>query len=89
MKRIISLVALLAIGTMPLASPAAQTPAHPDADAPAMFKQLDQNRDGQVSKQEARRSAETQATFDRLDRNHDGAISLAEWTRGTRPHERM
>ena len=46
---------------------------------PPMFKELDKNHDGQISKSEAKRSADTVARFKELDTNHDGKISVAEW----------
>lgn len=51
-------------------------------DVPALFKQLDRNRDGQISKSEARRSADTQSRFDSLDSDSNGRLSLQEWMTG-------
>lgn len=48
----------------------------------AMFKELDQNKDGQVSKDEAKRSADVQTRFDDLDKDSDGKISMTEWNSG-------
>jgi hypothetical protein len=44
-----------------------------------MFQQLDTNKDGQISREEAKRSADTTANFDAIDTDHDGLISPAEW----------
>ena len=60
-------------------------PAVPDAgkiEVPPMFKELDQNKDGQITKDEAKRSAETLARFDSLDTDHNGKVSLLEWNAG-------
>lgn len=91
MKSKISLVALLLTGALPLAAiaadapPASTAPAMPDSAAPKsdsapMFKQLDRNSDGMVSKEEAKRSADVQARFSTLDADGNGSITLAEWT---------
>lgn len=49
-----------------------------------MFRELDRDKDGQVTKDEAKRSADVQARFDALDANHDGKVSMAEWSSGQR-----
>ena len=101
MKPTRSLIALLLIGTAPLSAlaagslethdPTGANAEAPSADArsPEMFQQLDTDRDGTITKQEARRSAEAQATFDEVDTDRDGQISLAEWNAGQKPHERL
>lgn len=66
------------------APPASTAPAMPDSatpksDSAPMFKQLDRNGDGQVSKEEAKRSADAQSRFSALDADGNGSISLAEW----------
>lgn len=64
------------------APPGAQPPpgaAPATTEVPPLFKELDRDSDGQISKDEAKRSAETQAQFETLDANGDGKISLAEW----------
>lgn len=48
-------------------------------ELPPMFRELDQDKDGQISKGEAKRSAETQASFDSMDTDRNGKISLIEW----------
>lgn len=85
------LAGALPIGAMaadPPKSPAATDPAPmpaqpaPDVgktEVPPMFKELDQNKDGQVSKDEAKRSAEVQTLFDSMDSDRNGKISLVEW----------
>ena len=49
------------------------------AETPPMFKELDRNKDGQISKREARRSADLNTRFDTLDTDKNKQISLAEW----------
>jgi hypothetical protein len=51
-------------------------------DTSAMFKDLDRDKDGQVSKEEAKRSADVEKRFDTLDANHDGKVSMSEWSSG-------
>jgi Ca2+-binding EF-hand superfamily protein len=41
-----------------------------------LFRMLDKNRDGRLSRAEWRKDP---ADFDRLDRNHDGALSRDEY----------
>ncbi|WP_168224899.1 hypothetical protein [Azoarcus sp. DD4] len=82
------LAAIAAEPTRPPAAdapPASTTPAMPDSaasksDSAPMFKQLDRNSDGMVSKEEAKRSADVQARFSTLDADGNGSITLAEWT---------
>ena len=51
-------------------------------DSASMFKELDRDKDGQVSKDEAKRSADVQARFDQLDSDRDGKVSMTEWNAG-------
>lgn len=82
MKSKLSLAAMLVAGSLPLtvlaADPAPSGAAGMDGAAP-MFKQLDTNKDGQISMDEAKRSAETSAAFATIDTDHDGKLSMAEW----------
>lgn len=48
-------------------------------EAPPMFKELDKNRDGQISQSEAKRSADVTARFSTLDSDKDKQISVSEW----------
>ena len=84
---------LYVLGSVPLAAlaadpaqPSTGSPAQANPDAasqvPPMFKQLDQNGDGFISKAEARRSADLTARFDKLDFNNDGRISAQEYVKG-------
>jgi hypothetical protein len=100
MKTMMSLLAvalasalpLAALGAEPANTPKAVTPAEQDAAKPAadpMFEQLDQDKDGQISQGEAKRSADVQARFKQLDTDHSGMISLAEWNAGEKQHRKM
>lgn len=53
-------------------------------DTSSMFKELDRDKDGQVSKDEAKRSADVQARFDQIDANRDGKVSMTEWNSSTK-----
>jgi len=55
----------------------ATTTASNDGGAEAMFKAMDKNNDGFISKDEAKGSPH-EAEFDKLDTNHDGKLSRAE-----------
>lgn len=86
----LSFLAALPLGAI-AAEPATQAPAgSPPAkeatsapaaktQTPPLFEQLDTNRDGYVTAEEAKRSADITARFKELDRNHDGKVSLAEF----------
>jgi len=92
-----AITAVLLLGALPLTALAATVPAQskPAAAAsgptdpatkkqaePPMFKQLDTNKDGYISKAEAARSANLSARFDQLDTNHDDRISVQEYVNG-------
>lgn len=64
-------------GTAPTTAPAPAT--GKPAEIPPLFIELDKDKDGQVSKAEAKRSAEVSARFDELDSDRSGKISVAEW----------
>jgi hypothetical protein len=91
MKRSISLATLLLFGTLPLVAFSQYQP--PDKPAPAadtvppLFKKLDLNHDGYLTREEARYSAEVAARFADLDSDHDGRISIREFTDGMQPKE--
>lgn len=51
----------------------------PEVATPPLFTRLDSNRDGRISREEARRSADTTARFTELDNDRDGFISASEW----------
>lgn len=93
MKRTTVVATLYILGSLPLAALAADpgqpstgapAPADPAAasQVPSMFKQLDTNGDGYISKAEAERSASVKASFTKLDSDHDGRISVQEYTKG-------
>ncbi len=58
---------------------AAATPGAKSGDTSSIFKELDRDKDGQISKDEAKRSADVQTRFDELDANRDGKVSMTEW----------
>jgi len=63
------------------------TPAVPPGGigaATPMFKQLDKNQDGLVSKDEAKSAADVRARFETVDTDHNGKISAAEWNTAQR-----
>lgn len=87
----------LALGAIPLVTMAADSGKPPDpgnTNPPAMsapasppaplFAELDKDRDGAITKLEAKRSAEISARFDELDADHNGKISIAEWQAAAR-----
>lgn len=105
MKTILGLVALALAGALPIGASAADpAPAAPatgttvpkampaeagKTELPSMFKELDQNRDGQVSKEESERSAEVQASFDSMDTDSNRMISVAEWNMAEKAKQPM
>jgi hypothetical protein len=78
---------LLLLATLAALAPAA--PALAEEPAPglaarardAVFAKLDTNRDGHVSRREARRHAGVLRGFDAADRDGDGRLSPLEFTR--------
>lgn len=71
------------MGTSPAGSSTATT-RQDDASAP-MFKELDTNKDGYVSRDEAKRSAEVTSRFSEIDADHDGRITTSEFRKGMQP----
>jgi hypothetical protein len=61
------------------ASGGATAPSLPESEKRAMFRQLDIDGDGFVSKAEAAGNAPVTLGFDRADRNKDGKLSFAEY----------
>lgn len=77
-------LSILLLGALPLAqaqTPGGAPPAQDQIPAP-LFEQLDVNRDGYVTPEEAKRSAEVTARFKELDANRDGRISIDEFKKG-------
>jgi Ca2+-binding EF-hand superfamily protein len=72
----------LMTGLVPLmveAQPASST----DKDMPklpALFVAADQNKDGYVSRGEAKNAGISTINFDAADKNKDGKLDLSEWT---------
>ncbi len=100
MKRKINLATLLLVGALPLGAMAAEpmqgpatTPQSKDTvaapagkeEAPPLFKELDRNHDGYVTKEEAKRSADITARFKELDSDHDGKIAVTEFKNDAPP----
>ena len=83
------LAATAADGTKPTPAPGGMTGQTPPSvttpaelgqpEIPPMFKELDRDKDGQITREEAKRSAEITASFDSLDTDHNGKVSILEW----------
>lgn len=90
--KIVSLSLLAAVVALPLAVGAQQVPAPTSASAsgrdmaalehrwavPLMFNSFDTNKDGSISRQEARASSMLSSQFNQLDGNGDGMLSVDE-----------
>jgi len=67
---------------IPLIS-AAQIPPSTNKDIPKLppsFAAADQNKDGYVSKDEAKKAGVSTINFDAADKNKDNKLNLSEWT---------
>lgn len=70
--------AVTAVFALPLAAqPAGDKAKSSDSGAEAMFKSLDKNKDGYVSREEAK-GTPYDKDFAKLDRNNDGKLSREE-----------
>jgi hypothetical protein len=61
----------------------AQTPSSTNKDMPKLppsFVAADQNKDGYVSKDEAKKVGVSTINFDAADKNKDKKLNLSEWT---------
>jgi hypothetical protein len=61
----------------------AQTPSSTNKDAPKLppsFVAADQNKDGYISKDEAKKVGVSTINFDAADKNKDNKLNLSEWT---------
>jgi hypothetical protein len=61
----------------------AQTPSSTNKDAPKLppsFLAADQNKDGYVTKDEAKKVGISPINFDAADKNRDNKLNLSEWT---------
>jgi len=62
----------------------AQTPTPADAgkanSAPRSFVVIDKNKDGHVSREEAKQAGISTINFDEADKDKDGRLNLSEWT---------
>lgn len=72
-------IALAVGGGLPLAASAADKAGDSLGVSSSVFIQLDTNKDGAVTRDEAKRSAEVTANFTKIDANHDGKITTQEW----------
>lgn len=68
----------LSAASQPMAPPVSQPSAPASADI-HIFNQLDRNKDGVVTKDEAEKSATAKSEFNAIDRNRDGSLSREEW----------
>jgi hypothetical protein len=62
---------------------AAQTPSSMNKDVPKLppsFVAADHNKDGYVSKDEAKKMGISPMNFDAADKNKDNRLNLSEWT---------
>jgi len=57
----------------------------PRAEIEKVFRQLDRNKDGIITRREWDAAYEPQRTFDKLDVNHDGVVSREEFVRAHSP----
>jgi len=62
----------------------AQTTTPSDASkpnqAPLSFAVIDKNKDGHISREEAKQAGISTLNFDAADKDKDGRINLSEWT---------
>jgi Ca2+-binding EF-hand superfamily protein len=62
----------------------AQTPANTDTNKAATptrsFVVIDKNKDGHISREEAKQAGISNLNFDAADKDKDGKINLSEWT---------
>jgi Ca2+-binding EF-hand superfamily protein len=62
----------------------AQSPTPPDIgktnSAPRSFVVIDKNKDGHISREEAKQAGIPVLNFDAADKDKDGKINLSEWT---------
>lgn len=82
--RSVALVASWTLAGAALAQSAPPPPASRDGRAVStLFRQADQNGDGQLSRSEAASVPRLEAAFDRLDSDRNGSLSPDEFDRGT------
>ncbi|PIE25111.1 MAG: calcium-binding protein [Neptuniibacter caesariensis] len=66
--------------TMTLAATQPEVIKKEEMKAPSIFEQLDQNKDGKVSIEEAQVSPALVKSFDKIDSNRDGYLSKDEFS---------
>lgn len=70
-------LAATAAGDQPAAPPAGGSSSA--ATASSVFAELDKNKDGFVTRDEAKLAPDVTAAFTDIDANHDSKISMSEW----------
>jgi Ca2+-binding EF-hand superfamily protein len=78
----VKLSLLLVTCMVPLISEA-QTPSSTNKDIPKLppsFVVADQNKDGYITKDEAKKVGISTVNFDAADKNKDNKLNLSEWT---------
>ncbi len=50
------------------------------AALPPSFTAIDQNKDGYITRDEAKKAGISNINFDAADKNKDGKLNLSEWT---------
>lgn len=86
MKVIPSVATLALLAAIPLTATAADTSADSSGGAasiPTQFRQLDRDKDGMISRNEAKRSKDMAGRFDQMDTDRDGQLSVSEWQSGS------
>jgi hypothetical protein len=78
-RTVIALSLLLAVAAANADTTSGGATAPASSDKEAMFRRLDIDGDGFVSKAEAAGHEAVTVGFDRADRNHDGKLSFAEY----------
>jgi hypothetical protein len=77
--------AVLAQADSPTRAPSASGTTPRDASAPMTFNSLDTNKDGHVSREEAKNSSELTRQFSQLDKDGDGKLSADELAGASSP----
>jgi hypothetical protein len=85
MKKLTLISALTVTAPMALAQQAATSTLPPPApESAASFSQIDTDRDGKISKQEASSFSAVEVIFEDADANRDGALDVDEFSRTQR-----
>ena len=84
MKKLMLTTALSLAAPFAFAEQPASSPTQAPPDAGAAFSQIDTDRDGVISKQEASSFSAVEIIFDDADANRDGALDADEFSRTQR-----